>query len=215
MALIIRDVLPVGLFQTNVYILEDDVTKEAIVIDPADEASRILKIINENDLRVKYILLTHAHIDHIGALKELKDSTGAEVLLHKEDVFLYENMHLQASLFGLTEPGITDIDILIENGMELGQGGMKFIVVHTPGHSPGSVCYYFSDKLFTGDTLFKNGIGRSDLWGGSHELLVESLRGILLNLDDAIEVYPGHGPSTTIGREKRDNPFIIKEMWYG
>ncbi|OGW55578.1 MAG: hypothetical protein A3D21_01350 [Nitrospirae bacterium RIFCSPHIGHO2_02_FULL_42_12] len=215
MALIIRDVLPVGLFQTNVYILQDDVTKEAIVIDPADEASRILKIINDNELTVKYILLTHAHIDHIGALKELKDSTGAKVLLHKEDVFLYENMHLQSSLFGLTDPLVTDIDLLIEDGMEFGQAGLKFHVIHTPGHSPGSVCYYFPDKLFSGDTLFKNGIGRSDLWGGSHELLVESLRGILLNLDDAIEVYPGHGPSTTIGREKRDNPFIIKEMWYG
>lgn len=215
MALIIRDVLSVGLFQTNVYILEDDVSKEAIIIDPADEASRILKIINENGLRLKYILLTHAHIDHIGALSELKGSTGAEVLLHKEDVFLYESMHLQSSLFGLSEPRVTDIDVLIENGMELGSGGLRFHVIHTPGHSPGSVCYYFSDKLFSGDTLFKDGIGRADLWGGSHELLVESLRGILLNLDDAIEVYPGHGPSTTIGREKRENPFIIKEMWYG
>lgn len=218
MGTIIIDTLPVGLFQCNTYILGDSGNGDVMIIDPGDEASRIFKTLEGKELRLKYILLTHGHIDHVGGVKELKDATGAEVMMHKEDLFLYENMHLQASLFGLRAPQVTGIDILLEDGMEIVHGPLRCTVIHTPGHSPGSVCFYFSDMLFTGDTLFRDGIGRTDIWGGSYEMIADSIRGILLNpdyaIDEAIEVYPGHGPSTTIRREKRENPFI-KEMWNG
>lgn len=214
MSAVIRESLPVGPFQCNAFIVGNPDTKDVVVIDPGGEVFRILNILEKEDLKVKHILLTHGHIDHASGAKDLKEATGAEVLMHKEDLFLYENMPLQASLFGMEPPPVTDIDILLEDGMEIGQGPLRCNVIHTPGHTPGSVCFYFPDMIFTGDTLFRGGVGRTDLWGGSYELLADSIRGILLNLDDAIEVYPGHGPSTTIGREKRENPFI-KEMWDG
>jgi len=213
MSAMILKTIPVGLFRCNAYIIGDTERREVLVIDPGDEAFRILDVLKEGDLKVKYILLTHGHIDHVGGAKVLKDETGAEIMMHKEDRFLYENMSLQASLFGIEAPSVAEIDIILEDGMEIVEGPLGCTVIHTPGHTPGSVCFYFPGRLFTGDTLFLNGVGRTDIWGGSYEMLAESIRRILFNLDDAIEVYPGHGPSTTIGREKRDNPFI-KEMWY-
>lgn len=214
MGLELIETISVGFFQSNVFILGDDRTGGGIIIDPGDEAERILKLLKENALDLKYILLTHGHIDHVGAVKELKDATGAKVVMHKEDMFLYENLQRQAALFYMDSPAVTEIDILLdEDECEVMLGDIKCTVIHTPGHSPGSVCYYFPDMIFTGDTLFKDGVGRTDLWGGSYEALVDSIRGILLNLDDAIKVYPGHGPETTIGREKRENPFL-KEIWY-
>ena len=202
------EALSLGPFQSNVFILRDDNTKDAVIIDPGDDASTILKILIRGGLKLQYIFLTHGHIDHVGGAKELKDTTGAKVLIHREDLFLYEKVHLQAELFGLPSPPVSDIDIFFEDGMEIGEGSLKCRVIHTPGHTPGSVSLYFSDKLFTGDALFRDGIGRTDLWGGSYDVLMHSIREKLLRLDDATEVYPGHGPATTIGREKRENPFL-------
>ena len=213
MGLELIETITAGFFQTNVYLLGDEGTKDAIIIDPGDEAAIILELLKNNGLNLKYILLTHGHIDHVGAVKELKDATGAKIVMSKEDMFLYENLQRQASLFYMDSPAVTDIDILLDSGEdEVMLGDIRCTVIHTPGHSPGSVCYYFPDMLFTGDTLFRDGVGRTDLWGGSYEAMADSIRGLLLNLDDAIKVYPGHGPETTIGREKRENPFI-KEMW--
>ena len=202
------EALSVGPFQSNVFILRDDNTKEAVIIDPGDDVSTILKILIRGGLKLQYIFLTHGHIDHVGGAKDIKDATGAKVLIHREDLFLYEKVHLQADLFGLPSPPVSDIDIFFEDGMEIGEGGLKCRVIHTPGHTPGSVSLYFSGKLFTGDALFRDGIGRTDLWGGSYDVLMNSIREKLLRLDEATEVYPGHGPETTIGREKRENPFL-------
>ncbi|MDD5434024.1 MAG: MBL fold metallo-hydrolase [Nitrospira sp.] len=215
MGLELIETVSAGFFQTNVYILGDKITKDAVIIDPGHDAELILSLLMKNGLNLKYILITHGHIDHVRTLKKLKDASGAGVVMHKEDMFLYENLQRQASLFFMDTPAVTDIDILLdENECEVMLGDIKCTVIHTPGHSPGSVSYYIPDMLFTGDTLFRDGIGRTDLWGGSYEQIGDSIRGLLLNLDDAIKVYPGHGPETTIGREKRENPFI-KEMWYG
>lgn len=215
MGLELIETVSVGFFQTNVYLLGDKTTKDAVIIDPGDEQELLIGLLKKHRLNLKYILLTHGHIDHVGAVKELKDSTGATIVMHKEDTFLYENLQRQASLFCMDSPAVAEIDSLLDEGEEeIMLGNNKCIVIHTPGHSPGSVSYYIPDMLFTGDTLFRDGVGRTDLWGGSYDALGDSIRGLLLNLDDAIKVYPGHGPETTIGREKRENPFI-KEIWYG
>lgn len=215
MGLELIETVSAGFFQTNVYILGDKITKDAVIIDPGDEADLIISLLKKSGFNLKYILLTHGHIDHVGAVKVLKDATGANVVMHKEDMFLYENLQRQAALFYMDSPAVTDIDMLLdENESEVMLGDIKCTVIHTPGHSPGSVSYYFPDMLFSGDTLFRDGVGRTDLWGGSYDAMSDSIRGLLLNLDDAIKVYPGHGPETTIGREKRENPFL-KEIWYG
>src|SRR3989304_7296629 len=160
------EALSVGPFQSNVFILRDDNTKDAVIIDPGDDVSTILKILIRGGLKLQYIFLTHGHIDHVGGAKELKDATGAKVLIHREDLFLYEKVHLQADLFGLPSPPVSDIDVFLEDGMEIGEGGLKCRVIHTPGHTPGSVSLYFSYKLFTGVILFSVGCGGAVLGGG-------------------------------------------------
>ena len=206
--MLLVEALSVGPFQSNTFIIRDSDTKDAVIIDPGDEVSRILKIIKEHNLMLKNILLTHGHIDHIGGAKGLKDATGAHIMIHKEDLLLYEKIQLQASLFGMQSPEVADPDMLLEDGMEIGEGAIRCRVIHTPGHTPGGVSFFFDGMVFTGDTLFRDGIGRTDLWGGSYDLLMESISMKLMKLDDTTRVYPGHGPATTIGREKRENPFL-------
>ncbi len=209
MASMILETLAVGPFQSNVFILGNEETREAIVIDPGDDIPDVLGILKKNDLKLNRILLTHGHIDHVSGVKELKDATGAAVFLHKEDIFLYEQLPTQASFFGTTANDIIKIDTILEDGMEIGAGDLKCRVIHTPGHTPGSVSFYFpSGIVFTGDTLFRWSIGRTDLWGSSHEELMSSIKEKLFKLDEKTKVYPGHGPATTIGVEKRDNPFL-------
>ncbi|HEY2351177.1 MAG TPA: MBL fold metallo-hydrolase [Candidatus Acidoferrum sp.] len=215
---LIHITIPVGILQCNCTIVGDPVTREALVIDPGDEVNRILDLIGRHKLNVQAIVSTHAHIDHVGGLSKLHRYTGAPVLMHREDLPLYQAMDMQAAFLGIAAPEITDVDHLLAEGDKLHWGACEAQVMHTPGHTPGSVCLYVpkeagtvtlaAPQLFAGDTLFAGSIGRTDLWGGSMEQIMESLREKLLQLPDSTIVYPGHGPVTTIGNERYSNPFL-------
>jgi hydroxyacylglutathione hydrolase len=207
----ILETFPVGLLQCNCTILGSEQTREAIVIDPGDDVAEVLDRLRRHHLTAKYIIATHGHIDHVGGFKELKDATGAPVYLHRGDLFLYQALPMQAAMIGLTAPPATEIDAHLDEGDELGAGEIKLQVFHTPGHTPGSLCFHApagEARLFAGDTLFMGSIGRTDLWGGSFEEIMASLRGKVVTLPEETIVVPGHGPATTIGREKRFNPFL-------
>ncbi len=198
----------VGQFQTNCYIIGNKKTSGGIIIDPGDEAENILKIVDENKYIIENILLTHAHIDHIGACGKIKQLTNAKIFLHKDDLPLYENLKKQGEQFGMVFDDPPEIDNFIKDGDSIKFEDLAIEVIHTPGHSPGSVCFKIGEILFSGDTLFNSGIGRTDLWGGSTTELLESITEKLFVLDDGTAVYPGHGPKTTITHEKISNPFI-------
>jgi glyoxylase-like metal-dependent hydrolase (beta-lactamase superfamily II) len=182
-----------------------------LLIDPGDEADLILPILHKHQLKVKYILSTHAHIDHVGDLHKIRASTGAQALLHEKDLDLYANLPIQAAWLGVPSPQATNIDNLVSQGDQLRFGKLSGEVLFTPGHTPGSVCLHLPEgagTLFAGDTLFYRSIGRTDLWGGSQQHIIRSIREKLWALDEATVVYPGHGQPTTIGDEKRFNPFV-------
>jgi len=205
--------LVVGELQCNCIILGCEKTEESVIIDPGDEPERILKIVSEHKLNVKQLLQTHAHIDHIGGAKGIIETTGAPILLHKNDQFLFDNLQTQAYRFGLEIDEPSRVDKFIAEDDEIVFGKDKMRVIHTPGHSPGSVCFHIDGEqsiLLSGDTLFCRSIGRTDLFGGSFEQIIESIRNKLFKLPDDTVVYPGHGPGTTIGDEKRYNPFLAK-----
>lgn len=202
--------LTVGPLQCNCFILGDEATREAIVVDPGEEADRILALVARHRLTVRSIVQTHAHFDHVGATGPLRDATGAEVCLHRGDTFLYENLAMQAKLFGVPVPKAAPVSRWYDHGEEVKAGGLVMGVLHTPGHTPGSICLSMATDrlLFSGDTLFCGSIGRTDLWGGSYEQIMTSIKERLLTLPDDTIVYPGHGPETTIGDERSSNPFI-------
>jgi len=213
---IIVDILTTGAFQTNTYILHTSGGRDALIIDPGDGESGIDEIMHtviRNGLTIRAILLTHGHIDHAGAVSKLKEATGAKTYIHKADMELLESVALQASLFGLTPPEVATIDTYMEDGMYVGLKDLQLRAIYTPGHTPGSVSFLLDHpgdgKIFTGDTIFKGGVGRTDLWGGSHQSLMKSIRDRILTLSDHIVIYPGHGPSTTVGNERKENPFIL------
>ncbi len=204
----IIDRLILGNLQTNCYILADEQTKECAVFDPAAEAGRIIAAIEKRNLKVKYIILTHVHIDHIMALDELKDLTGAQIVASTAEAeLLNDNMGTLAELFS-TVPPFSKADITVSDGdvLCLGKAEMKFI--HTPGHTIGGMCILCGDILVSGDTLFASSIGRTDFPGGSHSQLISSINDKLMKLNDDVQVYPGHGMPTTIGTERVGNPFI-------
>lgn len=207
-------ILTVGMFQSNCCIPYCPETKEAVVIDPGEEGERILSFISDNRLDVKYIVNTHAHIDHVSALTEVAGSLRVPVLLHKEDDFIFNNLAYQGSLFGLEAPKGVTIDRFVEDGDEIAFGRETLKVVHVPGHSPGSIALLADSVrphiVFSGDTLFKGSIGRTDLFGGSFDQIMESLRDVFLALPEDTIVYPGHGESSSIGAEKRYNPFLLQ-----
>ncbi len=203
----IVDKLVVGPFASNCYIVGSESNKEGMIIDPGDEAGRILKKVKDLKLDIKFIVLTHGHIDHTGALKEVKEATGAEVAIHGDDVEHLQD-RLVAVAFGLSYSTPPPPDRLLKGGESLDIGDLHFEVLHTPGHTPGGICLLGEGVVFSGDTLFNYGIGRADLPGGNYSQLINSLQTRLMTLPDNTVVYPGHGAATTIGAERKGNPFL-------
>jgi hydroxyacylglutathione hydrolase len=225
---LIHEILPVGMLQCNCHIVGDPQTREAIVIDPGDEAARILEVIQRHHLKVTAIVVTHTHIDHVVGLHRVREATGAPVHVHAADLELYRMLDAQATWLGWKKPEEARVDQLLQEGDVIRWGGYEGQIIHTPGHTPGSLCLYMSSnkpvtltdtsaakggrsgigRLFAGDTLFARSIGRTDLWGGSFRGIIDSIKGKLLELPDDTIVYPGHGDATTIGNERALNPFL-------
>ncbi len=200
--------LEVGPIMANCFILGCDSTKEAVVIDPGDDADRILMELAKSELKVKYLINTHGHFDHVGANKKMKEVTGAQLAIHPDDEPMLNELSHSASMFGLSADNSPPADILLKDGDEISFGDITLKVIHTPGHSKGGVCLYTKGHLFSGDTLFAGSIGRTDLPGGDYDTLISSIKQKLLAFDDDTIVYTGHGPETNIGNEKRSNPFL-------
>jgi glyoxylase-like metal-dependent hydrolase (beta-lactamase superfamily II) len=227
---LIHEVIPVGMLQCNCSILGDPVTREGIVVDPGDDTDRILAILRRHDLKIRAIISTHTHIDHVGGLAALHRATGAPVLIHEADLELYRHLDIQAQWLGVPTPAKTAIEDFVKEGDTLRWGGFVASVLHTPGHTPGSISLVVragialpgevrkaaasqentgaESRLLSGDTLFRESIGRTDLWGGSYPQILDSIREKLLVLPDEMVVYPGHGEITTIGFERAHNPFL-------
>ncbi len=196
----------VGPLQVNCFIIADEASKKALVIDPGDEPDRIMDIIKENGLEVEYIVCTHGHFDHVGAVSDLKKDTGAKVLIHKEESEIYDAAKDMAAFWGYELDPLPDPDILAGDGDIIRAGNLSFEIFHTPGHSPGGICLYGYGIVITGDTLFAGSVGRTDFHGGDMQKLKSSFKR-LMTLPENIQVLTGHGPDTTIGREKRENMF--------
>lgn len=206
----IHEILPVGPLQCNCSIIGDEAMREAMVIDPGDEIQSILALVRKHNLQVKQIVITHAHIDHVGGAMKLRAATGAPILLNQNDYDLLKMLDVQAAWIGMPSPGKVDIDQTIGQADTIKAGSRTANVLLTPGHTEGSVCLYFPAEktLIAGDTLFAGSIGRTDLPGGSFEKIIHSLHDKLLALPDETVVVPGHGPVTTIGEEREHNPFL-------
>jgi len=206
----IHEIIPVGSLRCNCSIIGDDSTREAMVIDPGDEIEEILAIIARHRLQVKQIVVTHAHLDHVGGAKKLRAATGAPILLNQNDQELLAMLDVQAAWLGMNDPGKVEIDQNAQDGDVLKTGLIAATVMHTPGHTEGSICLYFpaEKKLIAGDTLFAGSIGRTDLPGGSMRKILQSIHEKVLALPDEAVVLPGHGPTTTIGEERENNPFL-------
>ncbi len=223
---LIHEILPVGMLQCNCHIIGDPKTREAIVIDPGDDAAKILEVIERHHLKVAAIAVTHTHIDHVIGLRRVHEATGAPVYVHGDDLDLYRMLDMQAKWLGWKTPQTSPIGQLVREGDVIRWGAYEAQIIHTPGHTPGSICLYMpsdkpeasaatgsakrgAGKLFAGDTLFAGSIGRTDLWGGDFAGIIRSLKGKLLELPDETVVYPGHGELTTIGKERATNPFLV------
>jgi hydroxyacylglutathione hydrolase len=212
------DTLTVGMFQSNCYVVSCEQTKQAIVVDPGDEGNRIVTHVKREGLDVRMIVCTHGHIDHVAALPEVTAALKAPVVMHKDELPLYQHLDRQAALFGLATPGMVKIDRFVSNGDVITFGNLTGEIIHTPGHSPGGISIVFNHEkppvIFVGDVLFRGSIGRTDLMGASERQMTKTLQNIILELPDEMVVYSGHGPETTIQIEKRSNPFLIDlEGW--
>jgi len=231
---LIHEVIPVGMLQCNCSILGDPETHEAIVVDPGDEVERIVEILARHKLKVLAIVSTHTHIDHVGGLAALHRITGAPVFMHESDLELYHKLDMQAKWLRVAPPETTDVDQFLREGDAVRWGRHEARVMHTPGHTPGSLCLFIpardaageggarkgraesldlltgreEPRLIAGDTLFAGSIGRTDLWGGSFPEIMKSLHTKVLELPDETLVLPGHGEATTIGEERQSNPFL-------
>ena len=205
----------VGPFFKNGFVVGCETTREAVLIDPGDEVKALLSFAERNTLTIRHILLTHAHVDHVTGVAAAKRALGVPVHLHRDDLFLYERAVQSGALFGLDVEPQPPIDVFFEAGEVIPFGGYEARPYHTPGHCPGGVCLQIGRKgetgrdLFVGDTLFAGSIGRTDLPGGDHATLIASIKTVLFAFGDDAVVYPGHGPTTTIGQERRTNPFLV------
>jgi glyoxylase-like metal-dependent hydrolase (beta-lactamase superfamily II) len=209
---VIHEIFPVGLLGCNCSVIGDEGTHEALVIDPGDEIEHILSVLREHQLTLKQIIVTHAHIDHVGGAMKLKQATGAPILLNQNDYTLLKMLDAQAAWIGVPPPGTVEIDQSLGDQDKIQLGSLNAVAMHTPGHTEGSTCIYFPSekKLIAGDTLFAGSIGRTDLPGGSFSKIIASLHDRVLALPDETVVVPGHGPLTTIGEERETNPFLVK-----
>ena len=202
------ETLVVGPLAVNCYLVGDEETREAIVIDPGDDARDILDTIRRGRLIVKAIVNTHAHFDHVGALTEVREVTGAPFMLHADEVPILGAASASAAMFGIKVANPKPADRLLHEGDEVRVGKLALQVLHTPGHTPGGICLLGDERVFVGDTLFQGSIGRTDFPGGDYGTLMASIRDKLLPLPDGTAVYAGHGAATTIGEEKQFNPFV-------
>jgi hydroxyacylglutathione hydrolase len=206
--------LVVGPLQVNCFILADEKTREAVVIDPGDDAQEILRIIKDKDFKVRYLVVTHGHFDHVGANKALKDATGAELLIHEGDAPVMASASQHSQAFGMNTASSPRADRYVKHGDIITAGEISLKVLHTPGHSPGGISLLEQGMVFTGDALFAGSIGRTDLPGGDLMTLIRSIRENLMVLPDDTKVFCGHGPATTIGEERRENPFLNNESGF-
>ena len=206
----ILETLTVGLFQENCYLIGDEGTGTGAVIDPGDEAARIALAVEQTDLEIGQILITHAHIDHVGAVAALVDEYACPVLMHAEAEPMLKQLPTQAMMMGLRFGKVPAVDRHVGDGEVLEVGGLGLRSLYTPGHAPGHLAFYVEseDVVLSGDALFAGSVGRTDLFGGSMEVLLRSINERLLTLPDETKVYPGHGPETTIGDERAHNPFL-------
>jgi len=201
-------VMEVGSCQANCYLVYDDETKDAFIIDPGAQGKEIIREVGKLGLKIKHIVNTHGHSDHIGANEYVKEATGAPLLIHEDDAPMLTSPAKNLSIYFGEDINKPAADRLLKDGDVLDVGSMKFKVLHTPGHTPGGICLVGQEACFSGDTLFALSIGRSDFPGGSHKALINSIITKLLPLDDKVIVFPGHGPRTTIGQERVGNPFL-------
>ena len=206
----IHEVTQVGLLGCNCSLLGDEGSREAMVVDPGDNIRHILGLVQQHGLTVKQIVVTHAHIDHIAGAKRLQQATGAPILYNQLDLPLVAMMEIQAGWLGVATPEVPEPDASLEHGMAVGVSGLRADVLHTPGHTPGSLCLHLAGEklLLAGDTLFAGSVGRTDLPGGSSATLLRSIHEHLLPLPEETRVVPGHGRATTIGEERERNPFL-------
>lgn len=212
------DCIVVGPIQCNCYIISDSITKQAYIIDPGAESKELLGYLEKKNFDLKALLITHAHLDHVGGIEMINSSFKVPTYYHSGDRMLYENLKMQADLFGFSlrelqavQPTVGESTLEHNQNFAFASGSLN--VIHTPGHTPGSVCFHAQGEqsfLFTGDTLFEGSIGRTDLWGGNFEQIIDSIQSRLMTLDERLQVLPGHGDSTTIGEERLNNPFLRK-----
>jgi glyoxylase-like metal-dependent hydrolase (beta-lactamase superfamily II) len=206
----IHEIVPVGALQCNCSIFGDEATRQAIVVDPGDDLEIIQEILDRHGLRVQAIVITHAHIDHIGGAAKLKALTGAPVWMNANDQPLYDNLDWQARWLNMETPERTEVDVAARDGDSLQLGPIEFQILHTPGHTQGSLCLFLPGEqlLVAGDTLFRDSMGRTDLPGGDGRRILRSIEDKILPLADETRVICGHGPNTTVGRERERNPFL-------
>lgn len=201
--------IPTGPLEVNCYIVGSEETGKAVVFDPGGHVDNILDIVKKHNLKVEWVINTHGHFDHIGGNRALVAQTGAELMIHEADVPLLSRANEHASSFGLTTEASPEPSRTLNDGDVLELEDLKFQVIHTPGHSPGGICLLIEDHLIVGDSLFAGSIGRTDLPGGDHNLLIKNIKEKLLVLPANTRVYPGHGPMSTIGQEQQYNPFLV------